>query len=173
MSRSSATQPADPGPAAQLVGEDPAANHSAELSGQSGELPGQQLEPAGALRRSRPSAYRQQRRRASYPALRHRPQKLAVQRHAERRHGQRADLQADRNRQGQWPGALRLPAPHPQTPASGQQRRRLRSAAAMELLASPGLLKQTLPWRTWFMERLHRCCAPDFFLEDQLGSGSI
>ncbi|MDH1543067.1 hypothetical protein N5E83_20210 [Stutzerimonas stutzeri] len=45
---------------------------------------------------------------------------MAVQRHAQGGHGQRTDLQPDRNRQGQWPGALRLAAPHPRTPAGRQ-----------------------------------------------------
>src|SRR5690606_14522196 len=55
--------------------------------------------------------------------------------------GQRADLQPDRDRQGQRPGALRLAAPGAGTPAQRTQRRGLRSAAAVELLAGLGVLK--------------------------------
>lgn len=66
-----------------------------------GQLPGQQLEQAGALRRGRQPADRQQPRRERHPPLRQRPQELAVQRHTQGRHGQRTDLQPDRDCQGQ------------------------------------------------------------------------
>lgn len=57
-----------------------------------GEEISEQLE-IGALHRSRLLADRQQRRRACDPALRDRAQELAVQRHAQRRDGQRSTLQ--------------------------------------------------------------------------------
>ncbi|CAM5255940.1 hypothetical protein SSTU70S_04407 [Stutzerimonas stutzeri] len=107
------------------------------------QLPGQQLEPPGALRRSRLFTDRQQRGRAGHPAFRYRPQELAVQRHAPGRVRQRPALQPGGNRQGQRPGTLRLPAPRPRTTASGPGRRGLRRAAAVELHTDPASLNET------------------------------
>lgn len=54
-----------------------------------------------------------------HPPLRDRPQELAIQRHSQGPHGQRADLQPDRNGQGQRAGALCLAVLYPRTPAAG------------------------------------------------------
>ncbi len=64
------------------------------------------------------------------------------QRHAQRRDGERADLQPDRNRQSQPARTLCLAALRPRTPANGTARRRLRGAAAVELLASHCILNE-------------------------------
>ncbi len=50
------------------------------------------------------------------------------------RYRQSADLQPNRNRQGQWAGALRLATSYAGVPANRQRCRRLRSTAAVTVL---------------------------------------
>lgn len=92
-----AKQPAGVGAVAHMTGENPATSDDAKCTGQSHQLPGQQLDQVGALHRSRLLAYRQQCRRACDQALRDRAQELAVPRHAQRRDGQRSTLQFGRD----------------------------------------------------------------------------
>jgi transposase len=79
-----------------------------------------------------------------HPALRHRPQELALQRHAQRRHCQRPDLRPGGIRQSQRPRALCVAASCVRTPAARGQSRRLRSHVAVELHTGNATVNKTL-----------------------------
>jgi hypothetical protein len=61
-----------------MAGENPATSDGAKCTGQSHQLPGQQLDQVGVLHRSRLLAARRQCGRAGDPAIRDRAQELAV-----------------------------------------------------------------------------------------------
>lgn len=75
-----------------MAGENPATSDGAKCTGQSHQLPSQQLDQVGALHLSRLLADREQCGRACDQALRDWGQELAAQRHAQRRYGQHSTL---------------------------------------------------------------------------------
>ena len=96
----------------------------------------QQLDQVGALHRSRLLVDRQQCGSACDQILRYRTQEVSVQRHTQRRDGQRSTLQFGRDDESQRSRALCVAAPRTRASAASLKRRRLQGLAAVELFTA-------------------------------------